>query len=57
MLAPKSRTRFDVKVTSVEVNGDKATGKVTSKDNFGVDNNQQLDLVKEDGDWKIASPG
>lgn len=52
--APK---QTHIKVSAVEVRGDKATGKVASKVNSGVDNNQQLDLVKEDGDWKIASPG
>ncbi len=52
--APK---QSDVKVNSVKVDGDKATAKVTSKvDGKEQGKDQPVNFVKEDGDWKIATP-
>ncbi len=40
----------DVKVSSVKIDGDKATAKLK-----GVEGAQTADFVKEGGDWKVAS--
>lgn len=47
----KDQDGQDIKITSVDVKGDKATVKGTGKD--GKDAGT-LNLVKEDGDWKIS---
>lgn len=47
----EDNTDPDVKINSVEVDGDKATAKVTGKDG-----DQTINFVKEDGEWRV-SPG
>ncbi len=48
--APKET---DITVNSVDINGDKATAKVTAKAK-GKSDDQTVKLVKEGGDWKIS---
>jgi len=40
----------DVKVKSVDVNGDKAAAKIK-----GTQGDQTVNFVKEDGDWKVSA--
>jgi hypothetical protein len=47
----QDNTDPDVEINSIEVDGDKATAKVTGKDGA-----QTIRFVKEDGDWRV-SPG
>ncbi len=48
--APK---QSEVRVQSVDVNGDKASAKVSAKVKGKGTKSQKVKLVKEDGDWKI----
>lgn len=48
--APK---QSEVRVESVDVNGDKASATVSAKVKGKGSKSQKIKLVKEDGDWKI----
>jgi hypothetical protein len=48
--AAGQKSNSDVKVNSVDVNGDKATAKIKSSGG-----ERTIGLVKEDGEWKVSN--
>jgi hypothetical protein len=54
--ALKDADTYDISVRSIQINGDKATAQVTSKVG-NKDRPGTLQLVKQDGRWKVSSFG
>jgi ketosteroid isomerase-like protein len=52
-----TNTKTNLQVQQIRVSGDRATVEATIHHNGGPGQDQSILMVKEDGDWKVASAG